>query len=72
MDTFAFFLVRSGNTFLSSITLSNPSHNPSFKANNFDSTNIVPLGSLYNDNFRLYFKNSSNEFISHMHHIPMA
>merc|ERR1711963_185976 len=62
----------------SSIALSNPSHNPSRQiiliqqTLKMSSYQLVPRGSLYNENFRLYFKNSSNEIISPMHDIPMA
>merc|ERR1712045_2922 len=33
---------------------------------------VEPRGSLYNDNFRLFFKNGNGELISPMHDIPMA
>merc|ERR1712020_691817 len=33
---------------------------------------VEPRGNLYNDNFRLFFKNGNGEIISPMHDIPMA
>merc|ERR1712020_539400 len=33
---------------------------------------VEPRGNLYNDNFRLFFKNDNNEIISPLHDIPMT
>ena len=33
--------------------------------------NVIQRGSLYNDNFRLFFKNEAGEVISPMHDIPL-
>ena len=33
--------------------------------------NVIQRGSLYNDNFRLFFKNESGQVISPMHDIPL-
>jgi len=34
--------------------------------------NVIQRGSLYNDNFRLFFKNESGQVISPMHDIPLS
>ena len=44
---------------------------PSFKMAS-STYQAVKCGNLYNDNFRLYFKNDSNEIISPLHDIPMT